>query len=130
MKWAKLIENLGAGEILLTSIDNEGTGRGYDVELTRMVSEEVSIPVIACGGAGNEGDFVEIVRCGKADAISAASIFHYDLLNKGILINSNIDGEGNVEYLLSKKKHTSFNTIQINDLKEYLRKMNIDTRIE
>ncbi len=75
--WAKEAESCGAGEILLTSMDRDGTGSGFDCELTRAVAESVRIPVIASGGAGGAADFVEVFRNGCADAALAASIFHY-----------------------------------------------------
>lgn len=74
--WAKKVVDLGAGEILLTSINNEGMGCGYDLELIERISSLVSVPVIACGGAGNKEHFVAAVNA-KADAVAAASIFHY-----------------------------------------------------
>lgn len=77
IEWAKKVESLGAGEILLTSMDKDGTKDGYDIELTRMVSEAVNIPVIASGGAGNKEHFKEVFTEGKADAALAASVFHY-----------------------------------------------------
>lgn len=75
--WAKEAESLGAGEILLTSMDRDGTKDGYDLELTRRVSESVRIPVIASGGAGSLEHLSEAFQRGKADAVLAASIFHY-----------------------------------------------------
>ncbi len=77
VKWAKKMEALGAGEVLLTSMDRDGTKVGYDLELTRAISEAVSIPVIASGGAGNLEHLYEGLSGGKADAVLAASIFHY-----------------------------------------------------
>ena len=68
---------LGAGEILLTSMDCDGTKAGYDIELTRKVSESVNIPVIASGGAGNMQHFLDAFTDGKADAVLAASLFHF-----------------------------------------------------
>lgn len=75
--WAKEAEKLGAGEILLTSMDGDGTKNGYDLLLTRLVSEAVSIPVIASGGAGEKRHFLEAFTEGKADAALAASLFHF-----------------------------------------------------
>lgn len=75
--WAKQMEALGAGEILLTSMDGDGTKAGYDLELTRAVAEAVSIPVIASGGAGTLEHFYEALTEGKADAALAASLFHF-----------------------------------------------------
>ena len=77
VEWAKKVEQLGAGEILLTSMDCDGTKAGYDLELTRIIAEEVSIPVIASGGAGTLKHFGEVLTDGKADAALAASLFHY-----------------------------------------------------
>lgn len=77
VKWAKKVESLGAGEILLTSMDADGTKQGYDITLTRAVSESVHIPVIASGGAGSLDHMVNVLGAGKADAVLAASIFHF-----------------------------------------------------
>ena len=77
VEWAKQVEALGAGEILLTSMDGDGTKAGYDLELTRAISEAVSIPVIASGGAGTLEHFYEALTAGKADAALAASLFHF-----------------------------------------------------
>ncbi len=77
IEWAMQVERLGAGEILLTSMDCDGTKAGYDIELTRLVSENVGIPVIASGGAGTKEHFYEALTEGKADAALAASLFHY-----------------------------------------------------
>jgi cyclase len=77
VEWAREAEARGAGEILLTSIDRDGTKAGYDCEMTSAVSDAVSIPVIASGGAGGLDDFVEVFTIGAADAALAASIFHY-----------------------------------------------------
>jgi cyclase len=77
--WAREAEERGAGEILLTSIDRDGTGAGFDCELTRACSEAVQIPVIASGGGGDTESFVEVFQRGQADAALAASIFHFGL---------------------------------------------------
>ena len=77
VEWAREVYNRGAGEILLTSMDADGTKDGYDIELTRAVSEAVGIPVIASGGCGTLDHMVEVLRDGNADAVLAASIFHF-----------------------------------------------------
>jgi cyclase len=79
--WAREAEQRGAGEILLTSMDRDGTGLGFDCRLTSAVSTAVEIPVIASGGAGNAEHFVEVFEAGKADAALAASIFHFGIEN-------------------------------------------------
>jgi len=77
IEWAKNMEQLGAGEILLTSMDRDGTKSGFDLGLTRGVSDAISIPVIASGGVGGLQDLADGIKLGKADAVLAASIFHY-----------------------------------------------------
>lgn len=77
LEWAEKAERLGAGEILLTSMDCDGTKSGYDLELTKSVSENADIPVIASGGAGSMEHFLDAFRIGKADAVLAASLFHF-----------------------------------------------------
>ena len=77
VEWAMRADSLGAGEILLTSMDCDGTKAGYDIELTKAISENVSIPVIASGGAGTKEHFYDALTEGKADAVLAASLFHY-----------------------------------------------------
>ena len=85
--WAKKVEALGAGEILLTSMDCDGTKAGYDLELTQTVADAVNIPVIASGGAGTLEHFYEAFTKGKADAVLAASLFHYKELEIGQVKN-------------------------------------------
>lgn len=77
IEWAIKADKMGAGEILLTSMDCDGTKNGYDIELTRLISENISVPVIASGGAGTKEHFYEALTEGKADAALAASLFHY-----------------------------------------------------
>ena len=77
IKWAKKMEGLGAGEILLTSMDKDGTKSGFDLKLTKKISNSISIPVVASGGVGNIQHLVDGIKIGKASAVLAASIFHY-----------------------------------------------------
>ena len=77
VEWARKAYELGAGEILLTSMDGDGTKAGYDIELTRAIADQVGIPVIASGGAGTKEHFYEALTKGGADAALAASLFHY-----------------------------------------------------
>ncbi len=87
ISWAKEVEDRGAGEILLTSMDRDGTKAGYNLELTQAVAEAVSIPVIASGGAGKMEDFRDALTTGKADAALAATLFHYNEIRIGELKN-------------------------------------------
>ena len=94
VEWAKKAVLLGAGEILLTSIDTDGMKNGFDVGLTKIISKNVNVPIIASGGAGKIEDFYEIFKKGKADAALAASLFHFGELTinqvKNYLKNRNI----------------------------------------
>lgn len=126
--WAKKVEELGAGEILLTSIDREGTGEGYDDELTVMISKAVSIPVIACGGCGSLEHAASIVRDGGADAVSMASVLHYKIA--GGTDASKITGEGNTEFLRSGKTLSTITPLELRDIKKYLRTHGIACRHE
>ena len=83
LEWVKRATALGAGEILLTSMDKDGTKDGYDIPLTRAVSEAVNVPVIASGGAGELEHFYDVLTAGKADAVLAASVFHYGQFTVG-----------------------------------------------
>jgi imidazole glycerol-phosphate synthase subunit HisF len=94
-EWAKDAENAGAGEILLTSMNNDGTKKGYDIEITKKISISLNIPVIASGGAGSMQDFYDVFDIGEADAALAASIFHFKEIEiatlKEYLRNKNIE---------------------------------------
>jgi len=87
VNYAKHVEDLGAGEILLNAIDRDGTQSGYDIQLIKMVSDAIGIPVVACGGAGSVTDFVEAIRRGGASACAAGSMVVYYGKNKAVLIN-------------------------------------------
>lgn len=101
MSWLDRVIELGAGEILLTSVDQEGTGLGYDLELTKMVSKYAPIPVIACGGAGKNSHVIDAVDKGSADAVSVASILHYEMLARES--QNNETSEGNKAFLQRAK---------------------------
>lgn len=98
VEWARSAIELGAGEILLTSVDREGTGRGFDLELIRAVARSAAVPVIASGGAGGANHVREAIVDGGADAVAVASLFHYYALQK-LPIPDATGGEGNTEYL-------------------------------
>ncbi|MDD5005751.1 MAG: imidazole glycerol phosphate synthase cyclase subunit [Candidatus Omnitrophica bacterium] len=118
-EWAKRVFELGAGEILLTSVDKEGTGLGYDIELTQRVAESVTIPVIACGGGGRLEHIRQIIVDGKADAVAISSMIHYD-----VIANHSLEGdfseEGNTEYLKSEQTFSRVTPVYLQDIKEFL----------
>lgn len=127
-EWAIRAAELGAGEIALTSVDREGTGKGFDIELTRRVAESVPIPVIACGGAGQISHVHEVIAQGKADAVCIASCLHYDLIQNNSVEGDRFDAEGNTEFL---RRQTTFSKIQAAPLpaiKQALVNNNIDCR--
>ncbi len=97
--WAKRLGELGAGEIVVTSVDREGTGRGFDVELTRRIAQVVPIPVIAHGGCGSAKHALDVVQTGRADAIALASMLHYDAVKKIPVDLKEFEDEGNTEFL-------------------------------
>ncbi len=105
--WAREAVDRGVGEILLTSIDFEGTGRGFDLELTQKVADMVPVPVVACGGCGQPEHLVQAVCDGHADAISCASIFHYTYLAEQVDLNE-FTSEGNIEFIKQYKSGQNF----------------------
>lgn len=126
-EWAIEVERLGAGEILLTSIDREGTGEGFDLELTRRVADSVSIPVIACGGAGKLDHVYDVIARGHADAVSVASILHYER----VMAQDAVDGyaeEGNMEYLRSGRQFSRIQPTTLEAIKSSLLQHGTDCR--
>jgi imidazole glycerol-phosphate synthase subunit HisF len=119
LSWAKQVEELGAGELVITSVDREGTGEGYDCELTKLVSENVSIPVIAHGGPGSLKDINEVLKKGKADAVALSSILHYGLIREREH-NMHDRTEGNIEFLKSNRLFQKINPVGIPEIKKYL----------
>lgn len=131
-EWVKKVVSLGAGELLITSVDREGTGKGYDLDLISRVSGMVDIPVIASGGAGNAQHILEAVSTGRADAVAVASVLHYRhaeyMAQKGQYAE-----EGNVSFLkqartmegLSRKGITPLSIVEV---KQYLSEHGVSCR--
>ncbi len=128
-EWAMRICELGAGEIMVTSIDREGTGSGFDLELTRRISESVPIPVIACGGAGKVDDIYDVFSSGGADAAAVASILHYNFIEQ-IRDEDGFEKEGNIEYLKSRKQFSKITNSSIGQIKERLTELGIACRLK
>jgi cyclase len=126
-EWAKKVEELGAGEIFLTSVDKDGTGEGFDSELIKAVVDSVSIPVIAHGGAGKKEDVIKMIKETDVHSIANASIFHYDFVSKN-KSESASNSEGNVEFLKSNRSFHNFETTTVSDLKNDLLANNIKCR--
>lgn len=125
LSWAKKVEKLGAGEIIITSIDREGTGTGFDIELIKMVSNSVSIPVVAHGGPGKLDHIHSAIKDGNADAVSIASMLHYDYFKKN---KSQTKIEGNTEFLKRSQSFSLVQTVNITDIKSYLIKKGVICR--
>lgn len=128
ISWARRIEELGAGEIVITSVDREGTGLGFDIELTRMISETVTIPVIAHGGASNEINIVNVIKDGMVDAVALSSILHYNVYTDLVLLFK-ADNEGNIDFLKSKKTFSKITPTTINSIKNTLMNNSVTVRL-
>lgn len=126
-EWAVRVAELGAGEILLTSIDQEGTGDGFDLDLTRRISESVPIPVIACGGAGEPDHVRAVVDEGAADAVAIASMFHYEFVHQKTH-DEDYSAEGNIEFLTERGRITHVRDMSLADLKASLQDAGVDCR--
>lgn len=123
--WAVEVFKRGAGEIILTSIDNEGTGAGFDIDFINKVSSKIDIQVIAHGGAGSKEDVLDVFQKTKTSAVALSSILHYSKLKKV----KDIDKKkltGNTEFLNNKIKSKNFKNCNIKDLKKFLKKKSIN----
>ncbi len=117
--WAQRATELGAGELVITSIDREGTGKGFDLELTRAIAEAVPIPVIACGGAGAIQHVREVIVQGRADAVCLASMLHYGVVRRGQHEDGNFL-EGNTEYLKGSRTFSKIEDATLPEIKTFL----------
>ncbi len=130
LEWAKKAEDLGAGEILLTSIDREGTGEGFDIKLYLNCRKILSIPIIAHGGASNLRQINEVFKTTNVDAVSIASILHYNAIKELIeRADSNFLEEGNIDFLRRKTSFKSFGNENIISIKNFLKENRINVRV-
>lgn len=127
LDWAAKAAELGAGEILVTSIDREGAGQGFDLELTKMISESVPIPIIASGGAGHVNHVYDVLEEGKADAVCLASMLHYDFINN-YYEEDDFSSQGNVEYLKSRRSPSTYKSVTLPEIKQHLISLGIPCR--
>ena len=127
LAWAQQAEELGAGEILITSVDKEGTGDGYDLELISIISDGVNIPVIAHGGASNMENLMNAVTTGHADALAIASMFHYHIAEK-LNVEREAKAEGNMSFLKSGKNFSIIETSNIDEVKKFFKQNGISCR--
>ena len=126
-EWAQKVAELGAGEIVITSVDKEGTGEGYDLDLISRITNLVGIPVIAHGGAGKNEHVVDVLKGGNISSAMISSLFHYHFIKENKSQASAI--EGNVEFLNQKRSFHTFDPSSIEDLKRSLRSNQIDCRL-
>ena len=120
VEWAKRVIELGAGELAINSIDKEGTGHGFDLELVRRISAFSTIPVIACGGAGKIDDIREVIDDALADAVCLASILHYEAVKHFNYRKNDFLAEGNVEFLFKSENAFGATAVRIRDIKKAL----------
>lgn len=126
--WSKEVESRGAGEILLTSIDYDGTGEGFDEYLISTISKNIKIPLIAHGGAGNVNHVIDVIKKANADAVALASIMHYSSFNS-IKKKSLRPQEGNIEFLKRNNDFKKFEKISMKYLKKKLFEKKVSVRI-
>ncbi len=126
IEWAERVAAMGAGELLVTSVDRDGTGKGFDIVLTRQIADAVSIPVIASGGAGHPQHLVDVVFEGHADAVSVASVAHYHAVS---LLEAHIDSsDGNTTFLTSGRRAAHVDATGIAELKKHMADSGLDCR--
>ncbi|MEZ4731767.1 MAG: imidazole glycerol phosphate synthase cyclase subunit [Caldilineaceae bacterium] len=128
MAWAVQAAELGAGELMVTSIDREGTGKGFDLELTRQIAQSVPIPVIACGGAGELCHIAKVIKDGTADAVSLASVLHYEYVTHDVH-RDDFSAEGNTEFLRNRRPFAKIAPLTITDVKRHLTEEGIACRM-
>ncbi len=126
-EWAVRAVELGAGELMVTSIDREGTGDGFDLELVRRIAESVEVPVIASGGAGGPEDVVDVVRVGRVQAVALASILHYGALDQ-VSADADFSAEGNTTFLASGRASSRVRPASIAQVKHHLLEHGIECR--
>ncbi|MFN8396537.1 MAG: imidazole glycerol phosphate synthase cyclase subunit [Bacteroidia bacterium] len=117
--WAQEAESLGAGEIVITSVDREGTGEGYDLTLTRKLADAVQVPVVAHGGPGKLAHLRDALAEGGASALAVAAMLHYDYIAR-FSSSAATDREGNTEFLRSGRSYGRFETCTLPEIKAYL----------
>ncbi|MES3037946.1 MAG: imidazole glycerol phosphate synthase cyclase subunit [Bdellovibrionota bacterium] len=129
VQWAQQVEELGAGELVITSVDREGTGEGYDIELVRAISSKVGIPVIAHGGAGSPEDIFNVIDQAGVTAVTLASSLHYGCIEGKVFNSEGVRVEGNTTFLGSGKKFNKIKPTSIKEIKTYLRDKDVPCRL-
>jgi len=130
VSWALQAVELGAGELIVTSINREGTGRGFDLELTRMIATAVPVPVIAAGGAGQLDHIQAVIAEGKANAVAIASLLHYSAVRVGAGAGGEFHQEGNTEFLRNGQNSSMLQDVRLPEIKAFLQRHSIACRTE
>lgn len=130
LDWAQQAVSLGAGELLVTSIDREGTGKGYELNLTRKIADAVSVPVVACGGAGQEEHLLSAIRDGHADAICLASLLHYNYVKTLIENGFAFGNDGDFKVVAERRDFQRVASSDLAALKRYLASQGIACRTQ
>jgi len=120
ISWAREAAELGAGELIITSIDKEGTGLGFDIDLMKKINQQVTIPVIAGGGMGKKADLLDLLNASKVEAISLASVLHYAFIKNKKVNRKDFTTEGNVDFIKSGQKFHNLELLTIPKIKRFL----------
>ena len=128
--WAIEAAERGAGELLVTSIDREGTGKGFETDLITRIATSVPVPVIACGGAGTLDHVVEVVEVGKADAVCLASLLHYGAISDLDFSGVDFSEEGNIDFRRTGRGVSQISVATVHELKSHLAASGIQVRAE
>jgi imidazole glycerol-phosphate synthase subunit HisF len=128
VEWSRRVVDLGAGEIVITSVDREGTGEGFDIPLVRSVVDSVSVPVVAHGGAGSVEHIKELIQTTNVNGIAVASIFHYQTVQQMDTVNDPKKSEGNFSFLQKGIGTKRIKPIAITDVVSELKKINVVCR--
>ncbi len=128
IEWSTRVQEMGAGEIVITSVDKEGTGEGFDRKLVKLIADNVDIPVIAHGGCKGPDDIVELINDCAIDGVAISSVLHYGYLDK-IIVQEDYEEEGNTNFLKSGASFSKIQSCSIEDIKSNLYKKGIPVRV-
>lgn len=128
-EWARTAVERGAGELIVTCINREGTGKGFDIELTRRIAESVPVPVIGGGGAGRLEHILDVVVEGRADAVALASVLHYNYIRQHRAVNADYSDEGNTEFLRRGRTVSYLQDLSLPEIKTYLTSHGVPCRV-
>ena len=120
VEWIKKVQDLGAGEIILTSIERDGTGKGFDLELISLISKEINIPLIVNGGPAELNDINQVMKIENIDGLALGSILHYSYIKNNTIANDDYNSEGNIDFITKNLNYNKFGNESIKSIKKYL----------